>query len=418
MKIDNPLGHCANSHVGQRLIAISAAAVSKGDHVDIKVGRTGAVLKVVEEQLTDTILHSDDYISLPPNLKFMIVQGAVSEIFSIDSVNPVTNMFRAANLANDYPASAKIYAISASFIFPFYSTLPYHFITDSRPDQALFEQLTLKSGDLQVGDHIYVINHPLYREYYPKGAWGGEHAFVMEISGRDSTGNAFKNDLKVEGHGLLFKSLLEMSKEMLVYVNKVLSILQAITPTHRNYLKTNGRASGTLGSFQVTFAQRKVGTDPATAVDVNVFQYNGKYTYTFISDGKKISHDSPGFVIMELTSNQDTEFRIINSSGTDSTFDPKNPPPVLRVAFNGSGSPASSNLSDWAAPWFNPQTCRLEFLPLFDTDNKTPTSLTFDNLLITKPFYATDDQGDVYVTRPRVDFSATYQTFLKNNGAI
>ncbi len=31
---------------------------------------------------------------------------------------------------------------------------------------------------------------------------------------------------------------------------------------------------------------------------------------------------------------------------------------------------------------------------------------------------ATDDVGDVYVTRPRVDFSATYQKFLQDNGAI
>ena len=56
--------------------------------------------------------------------------------------------------------------------------------------------------------------------------------------------------------------------------------------------------------------------------------------------------------------------------------------------------------------------------PLFEADNKTPKFLTFDDLVKAKPFFATDDVGDVYVTRPRVDFSATYQSFLKSSGAI
>ena len=58
-----------------------------------------------------------------------------------------------------------------------------------------------------------------------------------------------------------------------------------------------------------------------------------------------------------------------------------------------------------------------EVHPLFER-NKTPKLITFENLAKSKPFFATDDIGDVFVTRPRVDFGAAYQAFLKNNGAI
>ena len=75
-------------------------------------------------------------------------------------------------------------------IQPFYATLPQHFLSDTRPNRALFEQLTVKAADLQVGDHVYVLNHPLYRIFYPAGIWGGEHSFISEIGSRDTTGSA------------------------------------------------------------------------------------------------------------------------------------------------------------------------------------------------------------------------------------
>ncbi len=76
-------------------------------------------------------------------------------------------------------------------------------------------------------------------------------------------------------------------------------------------------------------------------------------------------------------------------------------------------------LSNWGVQYFNAQTANLESQPLFAKDNKTPKLLTFDDLAKSKPFFATDDNGDAYVTRPRgEDFSVGYQTFLESIGAI
>lgn len=422
LKIDNPLGHCANALIGQRLVAVTSAAATSGDHADIGVGRTGSILEIVQDQLTPDILHDDNYIALNrPDLKFMIVLEDKQEMFTVESVNPATRMVRAAHLAGNYLAGAKIYVTDMQF--PFYSTLPYHFVTDSRTGQALFEQLTVKSADLQVGDHIYVTNHPLYKIYYPTGAWGGEHSFVTEIDSRDVSGNAFRNSLGVAGHGLEDGPLLAMSDEMLAFVNQVLGILQALTQIHLANLKANGRATGKVatpaGTFNVTFTTRAEPSPGGTQVSMNVFEYSGKYSYSFLDKGKKLAFANPGFVIKELASNPDAAFQVFSASDTNSAVDlTKKAPPFLKAEFIGSGPADQFTLSQWAVTWFNRQTARIEFLPLFEKDNKTPAQLTFDDLLISKAFYATDDNGDFFVTRPRVDFSSGYQTFLTTNGAI
>lgn len=423
LKIDHPGGHCANSPDGQRLAAVSSAHVNHGEHTDIEVGNAGPILELIKDQLTPQMLGDDNYISLNlPKMKFMIVQGDLKDFFKVESVDPATRMVRADKLANDYEVGARIYKFVLQF--PFYDSLPFHFITDDRPGQALFEQRTLKATDLQVGDHIYVINHPLYRLYYPTGPWGGEHSFVTEIGTRDTSGNAFRNELRVEGHGVSRAgTLLKMSEEMIGYVNKILGVLQALTRIHLANLKANGRATANVvtpnGTFAVKFIARKEPDPGGNMIDTNVFEYTGIYTFSYLSQGKMISDKYPAFVIKELASNPGAGFRVFSYLDTNSAVDPTHAPKaIINVTFNGSGPADQFTLSKWVVTWFNTQTTRFEWLPLFETDNKTPVWLSFDDLLITKPFFVTGQTGDVYVTRPRVDFSAAYQTFLKSNGAF
>jgi len=274
----------------------------------------------------------------------------------------------------------------------------------------------LKATDLQVGDHVYVINHPLYKIYYPTGAWGGEHSFITQIGSRDSASSAFRSELLVEGHGLN-DTLLGMSSDMLEWNNTVLSILKSLTRKHLEYLKANGRKS----RANVNFTTRLEPADSTPQINVNVFEYKVPYTYTAFFNGKKKSiTKSKGFVIKEQVANPDQALQVFNNDGTDSIVDKSHPPPdvFLAAVFIGSGPSEQFQFSKWAAPYFNPQTAQLETQPLFESDNNTPKLLTFDDLAKSKPFFATDDIGDVYVTRPRVDFSPTYQAFLKSNGAI
>jgi hypothetical protein len=415
LKIDNPLGHFANFNDGQRLVGVTSAPVTAGTNVEMAMGKVGRILTFSKNQLTPAMLTTDAFIPVQ-NIFFMIVLGDDHEGFLIDGVNPVTKKLKISKLSHSYAAGAKVYVVRKDL--PVYKALVFHFITDSRPDHALFEQATIKSADLQVGDHVYLINHPLYKIFYPSGAWGGEHSFISEIESRDSTASIFQTTLKLEGHGL-FDTLLGVSNDMVSWINKVLGTLQALTRIHLDYLKSNGRKT----TADVTFIPRR----NEQGIDVNVFEYRRPYKYTFLFWDKEKTRFTritkpmtKGFVIKERADDPDSAFWVFNNNGTDSIVDATHPPPeaFLEVVFVGAGPAEQFTLSKWATRYFNAQTNTLETLPLFARDNKTPTSLTFKDLAKSKPFFVTDDVGDAYVTRPRVDFDPAYQTFLKNNGAF
>jgi hypothetical protein len=415
LKIDNPLGHFANNPDGQRLVAITSAPVTAGNNVEIPLGRVGMVLAFSKDALTAAILTTNAFISVQ-NIFFMIVHGNEHESFLINGVNPVTKKIKVTSLTMNYASGAKVYVRrdTSTFFGTLLKTLPFHFITDGRPDHALFEQLTVKAKDLQVGDHVYMLNHPLYKIFRPTGFWGGEHSFISEIGTRDSAASMFRTTLEVEGHGLS-NTLLGMGNEMLEYVNTDVSRLQAVTKIHLNNLKTNNRNS----TANVKVIERSESHNN-TQITMNVFEYDVPYTYTQIKKGKRTAKTiTGGFVIKEVKGASE-EFQTFNLNDKDSTVLPKFPQPdvFFRVVFIGNNFSTEQFIpSSWAVLYINAQTAAFEVDSLFEK-NQTPKFLTFENLVKSKPFFATDDNGDAFVTRPRVDFSAAHQTFLKNNGAI
>lgn len=414
LKIDSPVGHFSLARdpldplqlpIGQRLVGVTSGSANAGNSVEIELGKIGPILSFMRN-LQPNMLTQNQFIPFSGPF-FMIVQGTLQDRFTIESVNPVARKIRGSKLNNSYKVGAKIY--SARTNFPFYPSLPFHFVTDSRSDKALFEQRNLSAADLQVGDHVFAINHPLYRMYFPSGLWGGEHSLISEIETRDSAASAFRSQLKVGGHGVDFDSLLAMGNFMVSMVNTVLSILQAITKLHLDNLKTNGRKSTT----HVNFIQRV-----ESGVNINVFEYNLPYTHKLFVAGKSETITA-GFVIKEPTNNPNV-FQLFNANGKDSTKIPTTPDPkaFLGVNFIGTSTSDQFIVSKWAVPFFNAQTATFENQPLFENDNKTPKLLTFDDLAKSKPFLVTDENGDAFVTRPRVDLDLIYQTFLKNSGAI
>ena len=411
LKIDSPLGHFANYDDGQRLLAVTSAPASSGSGVEIALGSIGRILLFSQTTLSPPYLaahpdllttDADIQIDMTP---FMVMLGDLNETVRIVGANPVTKKIKVDRLANDYAAGAKVYVVRVDPMKT--AKLPYHLITDTRADHALFEQLSINSADLQVGDNIYVMNHPLYGHYYPAGAWGGEHAFIDEIDSRDITSTTFRNTLKAEGHGL-DNTLLGLSTDMLSWINKILSILQAVTKIHLANLKANGRVP--TGSVDFNTVQEN-------GIDTNVFEYEMPFSYRD-EDGNAVK--SPGFVIKELHADA-SAFWLYNAKDSDKGAVPTLPANGARVvvAFIGdTWATQQFTPSKWAVRCFNAQTAKLETLPLFEKDDRTPKLLTFDSLAKSKPFFVTDATADVFVTRPRVDFSSSYQTFLKTNGAI
>ena len=58
-----------------------------------------------------------------------------------------------------------------------------YFLMDVRPT-TLFNKTFIPQEDLQVGDHVYIHNHGLYKRLHPRGAWQGEHALVTDCGNR------------------------------------------------------------------------------------------------------------------------------------------------------------------------------------------------------------------------------------------
>ena len=218
--------------------------------------------------------------------------------------------------------------------------------------------------------------------------------------------------MKVEGHDLN-NTLLGMVNEMLERNNIVLAITQSLARIHLGNLEKNGRppAATTVNAngFKFTFLKRLEGV-----LSMNVFEYDMPYKYSVVLRGKlQTINMTGGFVIKELAGAPDTEFRVWSHEDKDSVIKGK----PLVTSFTGAGAAERFKLSKWAVKFFNIGCRRFEAQSLFKADNKTPNPLTFDDV-VSQPFFTTDDKGDAYVVRPRVDFGAAYQTFLKNNGAI
>jgi hypothetical protein len=410
LKIDSPLGHFANFDNGQRLVGTTSAQVpATGTNVEITLSSVGQIVFFAKKPPSSADLKTDAFIPVDNTLWFMIVLGANHTEFHINGVNPVTKKIQVDNLVTQFDAGAKIYFIRQEL--PVYKTLTFHFVSDSRPENALFQQLNVTSNDFQVGDNVYVNNHPLYHIFYPSGAWSGEHSFIAEIGSRDTGDALFRTQLKVEGHGLS-KTLVGMGSEMLEWINTILSRFQAITQMHLKNLQANGRKTVT----NVNFIPQPSGQS------FDFFEYRVPYKFSNYRRGGKSVDVTGGFVIKEDAQDPRDAFLIYNSESSDSNATPTTPQPkaVFRIAFTGPAFPTDQfKLSKWGVEYYNSRTMTFESVPLFKADNKTPNLLNFDDLIKSRPFFVTDDKADAFVSRPRVDLdNATYQTFLKNIGAI
>lgn len=413
LKIDGPYGHFAHLQDGQRLVGVTSGPASGTDsNVDIPVGNVGYILPSANFSADD--LKKDSFLPITQDLWSMVVQAGDHQGFKITAVNPVQKKIRVNQLSRNVTAGTRVYIALKNL--PFYSTLPYHFLTDDRPANALFEQLSVTTNDLQVGDHLYVINHPLYLMYNPAGAWGGEHSFIFRIGSRDlkdTKYKLFRTDLQLAGHGLE-GTLLTLMDDMLDRINVTLSRLQALTKIHLANLKANGRKTTSNVIFvPPTGAGGKPG--------LNFFVYDKRYQYQNFDNGKgKDVTVTKGFILKEADTNPQA-FAVVNSEGTDLSA----PATAAESGDAFSGTFIGTKFSDeqflaskWGVFFFNPQTITVTAQPFFEKDNKTGKLLKFEDVASSRPFFTLDDNADGYITRPRVNFDAAYLKFLKDNGAI
>ena len=118
---------------------------------------------------------------------------------------------------------------------------PIHFLSDTRPAFALFEQGFVPLDDLQPGDVVHVLGHPLLRDKVRDSAFGGERCVVIH----PWTSRPYM--MVVTGHGIGVDTLLVLTSDMLHVVNRLLSVARRVLSRCLNpALNANPVASGTI----------------------------------------------------------------------------------------------------------------------------------------------------------------------------
>ena len=91
------------------------------------------------------------------------------------------------------------------------------------PLDANFDNSLIPVEDLQVGDHVIVVNAPIYRAFTQDGEWGVENAFVMDIDSTvndvNNRGGVRRDEIQLQGHGTTqrsHKKYRELMKDVLV----------------------------------------------------------------------------------------------------------------------------------------------------------------------------------------------------------
>jgi len=97
----------------------------------------------------------------------------------------------------------------------------FHAVSDSR-DQSLFDHDFVVDDDLQLGDHIYVANHPLHRTRLGSTIWNGEHSFVLD------PWQTKRGDILVTGHGVTKLTVAQVTWIMLEEINAFLRLTRKL----------------------------------------------------------------------------------------------------------------------------------------------------------------------------------------------
>jgi hypothetical protein len=99
---------------------------------------------------------------------------------------------------------------------------PFHFLSDPRPQHGLFEQSLVRVEDLQPGDVVHVLGHPLTREKIPTSPFGGERCVIVDPWALTTY------LVSVTGHGAKVCSLNDLAFAALVDPNRLLTVARQV----------------------------------------------------------------------------------------------------------------------------------------------------------------------------------------------
>jgi hypothetical protein len=286
------------------------------------------------------------------------------------------------------------------------------FVTDTSAE-GLFTKENRLVGDLEVGDHAYIFNHPLYKVFKPTGSWSGEHSLVFNAG-----------DRSIKQKGILFGG---HGKIGTVYDFYDAFLRELQTDLHRAYrigaIFLAWMDSGkTLFPGKVTTTSETVEVDgtPNVPYELSVFTVSYAYNNYMKPATKKglAKNSETGFVIAYFSSlhrfyisRKKTKAGAIADGIVTTSALLQQDTTVIESDFDP---------VNWKVVYFDNSTNDKKRYALYQ---KVKTKLTFKPLTIEElfesPFYKEDPKKEeIATTTPRVDLSAAYKTFLSTNGGI
>jgi len=292
-----------------------------------------------------------------------------------------------------------------------------HFIMDST-SEGLFSKLDVPATDLQVGDHVYIYNHPLYKVFNPNGSWRGEHALVYDLENRNyrsSSGFMFGGHGK---EGTLYQFYSAFMQELKTHLERAykigkvhLEFLQSVSPV----LGSNALSGG--GTVTVANASLNIA---GTIEAVILFEYQKTIRYSdYERNGARQTVNR--FVIV-----QPKQFAFwIDDNNTNAAViaagRPTIPIPIQRRIAPASGATRTDQYDPefYSIPYRKEGSANVEFYDLFRKVNGSIRIRQIRiNDLFADPFSVVPGTSDLKTTQPKVDVSTSYQTFLRAKGAI
>ncbi|MEX0290254.1 MAG: hypothetical protein AB3N14_14195 [Flavobacteriaceae bacterium] len=330
-----------------------------------------------------------------------------------------------------------------------------NFMTDDS-SKSLFEKKTIDISDMQIGDHLYIYNHPLYRSFFPSGAWQGEHAIVSKVGLQNTPDqkklnrNEMRKRTKFTGHGLdQEQTLTEMYLSHLADLNTRLSFLYKAALIHLKFKETgvvdngNGQVQQKNASVKHIewFVENGDLKNRIISAPYQILKYTVDIRYTKYTErngiripkSKTKTAQDMSYVIAH--SQDESHFYFEQASEIDEVENRSNKK-VIRHPLKFVRHGISGFIPDqWALTYLDKSEGDLEkkyFLFQRFQGRFRRRGLTLNDMplglddFFEAPFAARDPlnweedptPNGVYVTTPKTSTDASYIKFLEENGAI
>ena len=288
--------------------------------------------------------------------------------------------------------------------------------------KAMFDKTFVKKEDLQVGDHVYIHNHGLYKRLRADGAWQGEHALLTDCGNR-----ALQDDkgFRFMGHGMPLRG--ETGAIPRFYGNLLNELNTLITRFYQAggrfllYKKSNDTAFPGKVTKQTATVTDSGGA--SQTADFYFFDIDFEYRDSLKKPpkGKQFAKTTEhGFVAWHIAATR--EFGIhekktiaeARAAGIASFSDG-----VRFTRLNPGSATTMFDPEEWAIPYpDNDDNELLHFVFQKKGAGMQPLLLEMWELY-SEPLGKFGRPGDeVLTTRPNVDVSSPYTSFLTANGAI